>query len=567
MKYRISKSVTKYLLTAILFLCINNLHAKSYYIAPAPAGSDINTGAIGSPWATLVKADSMVAPGDTVFVRSGTYMPVKQIMLSKTGQSGKFITYKAYPGELPVFDFTNCPIPAPSGVPPYPHDLGVITILNTKYVRVEGIKVIHSKCAGIQPRGSKHAEVIKCSTYDTYSSGISAWDSDTVLIDGNTIELACNTGPHECISISRSQHFTVSNNEIKNTTAVSSTNGGEGIDCKEACHYGKLINNYIHDLNRQGLYVDSWDQQLFDIEEYGNIVTRCMYGFCVSTEQPNGTVDNIRFHHNVIYDCDRTGIDITNWGPDDTRSNIHIYNNTVYNNGWRRVAAGGSPHGGLLIECTNIPNMVIENNIFAHNCSFCYATKDTLNKTIKVDYNLLADYNNSNKNLLRKNDGTFFTFGFGSTYALHGTHEVVGKAMFVDSAKADFHLQQTSQAIDQGNPAASFNDPDSTRNDIGAFYFYHASPIPVLDIMNLNYILVQTYPNPASENFEILINGFDNMSALVFKIYNVSGKIVHEQKITGNNILQMTGKNFEKGVYIIEVNDGLHSGIGKFIIQ
>jgi hypothetical protein len=35
----------------------------------------------------------------------------------------------------------------------------------------------------------------------------------------------------------------------------------------------------------------------------------------------------------------------------------------------------------------------------------------------------------------------------------------------------DYRLTSESPCIDAGNPDIKFNDPDETRNDMGAFYF------------------------------------------------------------------------------------------------
>jgi hypothetical protein len=150
---------------------------------------------------------------------------------------------------------------------------------------------------------------------------------------------------------------------------------------------------------------------------------------------------------------------------------------------------------------------------------------------------------------------------------MHGTHEVEGKAMFVDSMAGNFHLQSTSAAINEGNPATAFNDSDGRRNTIGAFQYNlptGLSPDPVCSSL----IIVQAYPNPVSdEPFDILINGFDNLTTIHVTIYNVSGEMVYGQNVKGNNILSMPGSQFEKGIYIIKASNGLNSGTGKFIVK
>jgi hypothetical protein len=88
----------------------------TYYVATD--GADSNPGTKSRPLATLRKAQELVSPGDTVYVRGGTYR-VQQSQLTlrgwifdcyadfyKSGLPLARINYWAYPGEKPVFDFS-----------------------------------------------------------------------------------------------------------------------------------------------------------------------------------------------------------------------------------------------------------------------------------------------------------------------------------------------------------------------------------------------------------------------------------------------------------------------------
>ncbi|HEX3135461.1 MAG TPA: right-handed parallel beta-helix repeat-containing protein, partial [Planctomycetota bacterium] len=79
-------------------------------------GNDTAAGTLERPFASLMRAQQAANPGDTVLIRGGTYhMSESQIAeqkdiyariftLSKSGSPGKRITYRAYPGEEPIFD-------------------------------------------------------------------------------------------------------------------------------------------------------------------------------------------------------------------------------------------------------------------------------------------------------------------------------------------------------------------------------------------------------------------------------------------------------------------------------
>ena len=91
--------------------------AAEFYVAPD--GSDTAVGTQAAPFATIQRAQKEVAPGDTVFIRGGTYrMAEAQIagrvgpyacvtLFDKSGAPGKRINYWAFPGEQPVFDYSQ----------------------------------------------------------------------------------------------------------------------------------------------------------------------------------------------------------------------------------------------------------------------------------------------------------------------------------------------------------------------------------------------------------------------------------------------------------------------------
>jgi hypothetical protein len=107
----------KIIITLIGIVCWAVSKASIYHIAPN--GNDSNPGTKELPLQSIQKAQTLVSPGDTVYVHGGTYiMPEPQIaayskiwayviLLDKSGTESKRINYWAYPGEKPVFDFSN----------------------------------------------------------------------------------------------------------------------------------------------------------------------------------------------------------------------------------------------------------------------------------------------------------------------------------------------------------------------------------------------------------------------------------------------------------------------------
>jgi hypothetical protein len=75
-----------------------------YYLAPN--GSDSAAGTMAAPFGTILGASRHLAPGDTLWVRGGTYHDPGGHDWARTasGTAAAPITVAAYPGESPVFD-------------------------------------------------------------------------------------------------------------------------------------------------------------------------------------------------------------------------------------------------------------------------------------------------------------------------------------------------------------------------------------------------------------------------------------------------------------------------------
>ena len=86
----------------LLSLQYLTLQAATYYVSPT--GNDTSgNGSISSPWFTLNKAWTVVAAGDIVYMRGGTYSySSSQVLSDKGGSASSRITVTAYGTEKPV---------------------------------------------------------------------------------------------------------------------------------------------------------------------------------------------------------------------------------------------------------------------------------------------------------------------------------------------------------------------------------------------------------------------------------------------------------------------------------
>jgi hypothetical protein len=131
----------------------------------APNGLDTGPGTWDHPFATIQKAQEFVSSGDTVYIRGGDYdVTESQIsrveqnlfacisFIDKSGSPENRINYWAYPGEVPVFDFSDVK-------PPNQRVVGIY--VTASWVHIKGLEM-----TGVQVTIKTHTE-----SYCIYSWG------------------------------------------------------------------------------------------------------------------------------------------------------------------------------------------------------------------------------------------------------------------------------------------------------------------------------------------------------------------------------------------------------------
>lgn len=187
----------------IFYLCILCLccwlhaTATNYYVS-ASGGNDTYPGTLDSCFLTITKGISMLAAGDTLYVKNGTY--VEEAVIKKNGTSwGNPVVIMAYPGHIPVIN--------PASV----SNNGAVCFTSSgadtaKYVVFDGFVV----------------------------------DADSITNNGIGISDAAH-------------HIRVKNCEIKNVGGAN----GHGIRVFSDCPHNEFLSNTIHDIQNHGISLAS----------------------------------------------------------------------------------------------------------------------------------------------------------------------------------------------------------------------------------------------------------------------------------------------------------------------
>jgi hypothetical protein len=232
--------------------------------------------------------------------------------------------------------------------------------------------------------------------------------------------------------------------------------------------------------------------------------------------------------------------------------------------------------GGIVRNCIikknetgiwNIGSMVytdpiIENNIITENTQYAMDTNNSwalLNKnTIVNNAAGVKGYGyyspsptivncilwNNNDDLVETGSAIYSCIQNGDP----GTGNISSDPLFVDAEQGDYHLQQGSPCINAGYPDPSFNDPDGSRADMGAFYYSSGTSVYSQkgSLLPDKYLLAQNYPNPFNPATTIEYQ-LPKDTQVTLRIFNITGELVEtlieEKQSAGYHQIQWDGRD------------------------
>jgi len=457
------------LFATLMGVCLTPFIMASETFYLSPAGNDNNDGSIENPWASFAPALEAVQAGDTLYLRQGVYALKEQLDWQNSGAPDAWITISGYPEETAVIDAG-----AIESLGTH-HVLGAFHVEGPSYLRLENFLLQNSRGMGIAVFGpSEHVIVENCRVHQTFGPAIGCWNASEIKVLRCEVTAANarimsprgwrqREAPHEAISIAGVNGFEVAYNHVHHCEK-------EGIDVKEVSVNGSVHHNLVHDLDRQGLYVDAWFGLLENVEFYKNTVFRCEWGMVMSVEDDDSELRNVRIHQNLIFANRGSGIFFGRWGNDGPRSDIKIYHNTLVHNGSAHHWAGAT--GNIDVRSPNIRDVEIYGNLCVASEATAFQIATFADPAIEADVFTARDIR-IHGNVVDAWEGRAKQGreGYGWMYPFHGDDLVIGDPDFVDVDVGDYRLGPDSAAL-----GAAPNGADAGAIPAGSAFEYMRWP-------------------------------------------------------------------------------------------
>ncbi|WP_310393909.1 PA14 domain-containing protein [Hymenobacter sp.] len=412
---------------------LHGAHATNYYVASganAPvAGVDRTTNGQGLsaalPFATIQYAADKTLPGDTVFVRAGTYTNryTAVAYISRSGTPAKWITYRNYRNEKPFLQFNSWQ--------------GFQVWKGASYIEINGFRIqgnnrnVTLADALNQPGGCAQNGV--GSSEAKYSGGGIVVEGRNTTVRSHHVRIL-NNEIFDCGAVGiagmEADYLTIENNLVYDN-ASRSRFGGSGIS---------LLNSRNYDNNTSGYRMIIRNNRIFgnrlEVPWYSNKCQGITDGNGIILDlnrNPGQTFEAFtgRFlvANNLIVNNGGAGVQVYQ------TDNVDVINNTCYRNARSpelnvlKSAQSYNIRGEVLLN--QVDKIRVQNNIFV---------TDELSKVSTGTAPILTYTHNLH-------------FG-GILTPIAGASTITADPQFVNATTdwrtADFRLKATSPAINQG---------------------------------------------------------------------------------------------------------------------
>jgi hypothetical protein len=405
-----------------LLIIAENVEAAEYYVATN--GSDSNNGSQAAPFKTFERAIAPLQPGDTLYIRGGTY--TDQINLqdsNKSGRAGAYITIAGYPGETVILQHAG---DKPNGY------------------------------GAIKARGNRGYFIFENFTIDSVNEAwYSGWDIAYGNHDFILRNLEIKNGTSTGLSIIQASNIQVINCRIHDSKTAPEKTGAEG----PSRHYGFYIRS-VNNMLIEGSQI--YNQPGGGIQAFpgpvNNLVIR----------------NNVIHHNNNLVHSNVPGILVqgdSSYVKDGVGSvrDVQIYNNIVYSNCVDQPS-GAKSCGGIRIVGDNTRGTKVWNNTVYGNKGYGVIITP---KNYGENANVPPIDTVLQNNIVFGNTTTQITEGGANTTQ---SNNLTTDPKFVNAAAGDFGLQEGSPALDKGITLAAVPKdftgkarPEGAAYDLGAF--------------------------------------------------------------------------------------------------
>ncbi|MBB6734025.1 DUF4082 domain-containing protein [Cohnella zeiphila] len=390
-----------------------------YYVSTT--GNDSNPGSSVSPFLTVAHAVSVVGPGDTIIVKSGTYHESVNLG-SLSGTATDYITIKSEVPGGAYIDTTS--LGSGYNLEPF---LGA-----PSYIEINGFELSSgANSAGIHLDGGHHTKVYNNIIHNTGASGIQLDHGDYRFIENNIVY---NTAYY--------MYFAGSGISLWQAHASDSNSG-----------YHNIIRNNISYSNNNLSGTAETDGNGIIFDDSRNTQNGSTLG---------AYTGSTLIEDNLTYDNGGRGIEVY------LSDNVTVRNNTAYKNSTRNDSS--TWRGEFYV--VNSSNVTVANNVAVTDSS-----THSDNRAI-----LIGRYGgDAMTNVIWRNNLTYDTYDPGdpsykrdtaSTEVPTTAHgNILGEdPLFVDAANADFRLTSCSPAINAGTSSygSSSDDLDGNSRTIGS---------------------------------------------------------------------------------------------------